>query len=117
MTLEVFKYIDGQDQCIEYDAVEPGKYKTIVNINSLGEEEIIVLNCRPDNKLSYVYTIHPKTIVHREGKPDQVYFDKNTDVENRALKIKPGEKVPPIKVRERLGRNSFVMMKYELDHR
>ena len=115
MTLEAYRYLEGADKCTDYFEIEPGDYRTLVNVNPQDKEEVIVLHCREDNKLSVVYTIHPLAILY-EGYPPMVLFDKN-DTENRALLIKPGaEEI--IRVRERVqGGSGFDTARYRLAHR
>ncbi|OGH06972.1 MAG: hypothetical protein A2171_02780 [Candidatus Levybacteria bacterium RBG_13_35_9] len=115
MTLEVYRYLEGSDKCDGYFDVEPGDYRTLINVNIQGEDEVIVFHCRKDNKLSVAYTIHPLTILY-EGLPPLVLFDKK-DTENRALRIKPGaEEI--IRVRERVQEGSgFKTVRYRLTHR
>ena len=115
MTLEAYRYLEGSDKCDGYFNIEPGDYRTLINVNTQGEDEVIVFHCRKDNKLSVAYTIHPLAILY-EGHPPFALFDDN-DTENLALKIKPGaEEI--INTRERVqGRNDFVNVRYRLAHR
>lgn len=113
MTTEIYKY--QGDKLLGYNTVEPGDYKTILNVNSAGDDEIIVVYCRQDNKCSLVYTIHPRTILF-EATPQEALYDKK-DTENRALVIKPGaEEI--IRTREKTrGSKRLVSMRYRLAHR
>lgn len=113
MTTEIYRY-EGK-KCTDYDQIEPGDYKTLINVNSDGDEELIVIHCRPDNKCSIAYTIHPRIILFEADPPSALYYKDET--ENRALLIKPGSEVD-IGVRERAsGSKRLVSARYRLSHR
>lgn len=119
MTLEVFRYIKGQDQCISYQEIKPGDYRTIVNkpldiLNQDQDEELIVLHCRKDDLVSVVYTIHPEVILSLLGHT-QAFYTKE-DVENRALLVRPGSE-HFLHTRERLSGDIYVRFKYRISHR
>lgn len=113
MTTEIYKYL--KNRCVGYDQIEPGDYKTLINVNPDGDEEIILVHCRPDNKCSIAYTIHPRIIFFEANPPNALYYKDET--ENRALVIRPGAEID-IRVRERIPRSKrLVSARYRLSHR
>lgn len=114
MTTEIYKY-SARGKCIAYEEIQPGDYRTILNVNPAGDDEVIIAYCRQDNKCSVLYTIHPRTILF-EAHPPTALYDKN-ETENRSLVIKPGaEEV--IRIRERVPDSKrLASVRYRLSHR
>lgn len=115
MPLEMYRYIIGRDEASFYEVVEPGDYRTIINVKTKTKEEIIVVKCKEDDKLSYVYTIHPEIILE-EGHPPIAAYDKSY-TQNRSLVIRKGaEEI--IQVSEKVaGRRKPLSVRYRLSHR
>lgn len=113
MPLEILKYRQFSEEALGFDIVREGEYRTIESVKLRGENELKVIGCRKDNKLSYVYTILPLGVVSGKSKV-AAYFKEET--ENRPLVIKPGEEVE-IFVNERIGERKTTLMRYKLSHR
>lgn len=114
MTLEIYKYIQDRDACVGYQEVIPGDYVTLINRQLNREDEVIVANCRPDNKLSYIFTIHPQLFLMGLNPPQALYDDEDT--ENRVLLVRLGEE-QIVSVRERVVGDEFIMARYRFSHR
>ncbi len=113
MSTEIYVY-SGQE-CQDYVSIAPGDYRTILNINSDGQEELIVAHCRGDNKCSVLYTIHPREIIEN-GESKFVKYDRK-ETENRSDVIWPGgERI--INTRERMpGSKRIAIVRYRFSHR
>jgi len=120
MPLEMFRYIEGQDQCVGYDIIKPGDYRTIVDRPAdllTGEnldERLLLLRCKKDNSRSFYYTVHPLVLVSLFGHDEAMYT--KDGIENRAAIILPGAE-HIVKTRERFQGDVYANYRYRLAHR
>lgn len=113
MPLEVLKYKKFSEEALGFDVINEGSYRTLEDVRLSGENELLIISCRKDNKLSYVYRIVPLTVMAGEKKT-AAYFKNET--KNRPLVIKPGEETE-IFVREKTGPKQTTVMRYKLSHK
>lgn len=113
MTTEVYKYI-GRDR-VAHESIDPGKYRTIVNVNSKGEEEVIVVQCSKDDKLTSIHTIHPLQMIDFVTEKVAVY-DRGMS-ENLPLIVRRGERETIYTSEKIAGIPVLLTVRYRIAHK
>jgi hypothetical protein len=101
MPLEVYKYINGKTEVVDYEVLQPGERRHVVSLGIDRQERLYEIYCQKNDKATRIDKSYPMVITN--GVPPIAIVD-DFHTERNKVTIKKGEE-HDLYVRQRVSEN------------